>query len=104
MFWHNTVFFLATAYLGVQATVLATATPTPTEAHGASVESSITVVSECHLHGSAVHCVAGTAEFEVHASATATQDVPPAFTGCHSHGAETYVLLRFINNVTARVG
>ncbi|KAH6633917.1 putative metal ion transmembrane transporter protein [Chaetomium sp. MPI-SDFR-AT-0129] len=92
MFRHNTVLLLTAAYWGVLATALATVTPTPTEAHSVPVASSFTAVSECHLHGSAVYCVAGTAEFEVHASATATQDVPPAFTGCHSHGAETFCL------------
>ena len=35
--------------------------------------------------------MAGTAEYEVHTSVTATQDIPPAFTGCHSHATETYV-------------
>jgi len=35
--------------------------------------------------------MAGTAEYEVHTSVTATQDIPPAFTGCRSHAAETYV-------------
>ncbi|KAL2159366.1 hypothetical protein VTH06DRAFT_2369 [Thermothelomyces fergusii] len=50
---------------------------------------SITAVSDCHAHGSALFCMAGTAEYEVHTTVTATQDIPPAFTGCHSHGTET---------------
>jgi zinc transporter 1/2/3 len=33
----------------------------------------------------------GTVEYEVHASVTATQDIPPAYTSCHTHGEETYV-------------
>ncbi|KAK4244241.1 hypothetical protein C7999DRAFT_17479 [Corynascus novoguineensis] len=64
-----------------------TETPTPTQAD--SVSSSITAVSECHAHGSALFCMAGTAEYEVHTTVTATQDIPPSFTGCHSHGSET---------------
>ena len=37
--------------------------------------------------------MAGTTEYRVEATATATQDVPPAYTGCHTHGTERYVLL-----------
>jgi zinc transporter 1/2/3 len=34
----------------------------------------------------------GTVEYEVHdPSVTATQDVPPAYTGCHPHDGEMYV-------------
>lgn len=32
-----------------------------------------------------------TTEYYVHTTVTATQDVPPAFTGCHAHGSDTYV-------------
>jgi zinc transporter 1/2/3 len=31
----------------------------------------------------------GTVEYEIHTTITATQDIPAAFTDCHSHGAET---------------
>lgn len=36
--------------------------------------------------------MAGTAEYLVHTTVTATQDVPATFTSCHPHGAETYVV------------
>ncbi|KAJ9130969.1 Zinc-regulated transporter 1 [Pleurostoma richardsiae] len=52
----------------------------------------ITAVSECHMHGSSVFCIAGTAEYNVQTTVTATTDVPPEFTGCHSHGSNTYCL------------
>lgn len=37
------------------------------------------------------HCMAGATEYVVQMAATGTTDVPPAFTGCHAHGSETYV-------------
>jgi len=36
--------------------------------------------------------MAGTTEYLVHTTVTATQDVPPRFTGCHTHGSETFCL------------
>ena len=36
-------------------------------------------------------CMVGATEYSVHTTVTATQDIPPTFTGCHSHGTETYV-------------
>ncbi|KAL2257050.1 hypothetical protein VTK26DRAFT_730 [Humicola hyalothermophila] len=65
-----------------------TAAPAPTPAPGAV--SSITAVSECHMHDASVFCMAGPTEYLVHTTATATQDVPPAYTDCHAHGAETF--------------
>jgi zinc transporter 1/2/3 len=62
---------------------------TRTPAPAASPTGSVTAVSECHLHGSEVYCMAGTTEYVVHTPATGTVDVPPAFTGCHTHDAET---------------
>lgn len=35
--------------------------------------------------------MAGATEYVVQMAATGTTDVPPAFTGCHAHGSETYV-------------
>ncbi|KAK4097162.1 Zip-domain-containing protein [Parathielavia hyrcaniae] len=72
--------------------VTAVAEPDPTATQTADDSSTITAVSECHLHGSALYCMAGTAKYEVHTTVTATQDIPAAFTGCHSHGAETFCL------------
>ncbi|KAG7293592.1 hypothetical protein NEMBOFW57_003645 [Staphylotrichum longicolle] len=60
-----------------------TITPTPTSAAASSTAASSVT---------AVFCMAGTAEYEVHTSVTATQDIPPAFTGCHSHAAETFCM------------
>ncbi|KAB5540598.1 hypothetical protein GE09DRAFT_260990 [Coniochaeta sp. 2T2.1] len=53
-------------------------TPSPT----------ITAVSDCHSHGTALFCMAGTAEYQV--LVTGTESPAPAYTECHSHGAETY--------------
>ncbi|KAH6651297.1 hypothetical protein F5144DRAFT_479761 [Chaetomium tenue] len=63
--------------------------PTPTTQDAAT---SITAVSKCHTHSSLLYCMGGTAEYEVHTTVTATQDIPPAFTGCHSHGTETFCI------------
>ncbi|KAK3309428.1 putative metal ion transmembrane transporter protein [Chaetomium strumarium] len=71
-----------------------TVTPAPTQTGAAaSSPSSVTAVSKCHTHGSALYCMAGTAEYHVDTIITATQDIPPAITGCHSHGADTYCIL-----------
>ncbi|KAH6853230.1 hypothetical protein B0I37DRAFT_2273 [Chaetomium sp. MPI-CAGE-AT-0009] len=72
----------------VQVIAAQTEGPTPTQA---SV-TSITAVSDCHTHSSLLYCMAGTVEYEVHTTITATQDIPPAFTGCHSHGTETFCI------------
>ncbi|GAB1309904.1 high-affinity Zn(2+) transporter zrt1 [Madurella fahalii] len=62
-------------------------TPTPTQSAPAM---SVTAVSDCHLHSSSLACMAGATEYYVHTTVTATQDIPPAFTGCHAHGSETF--------------
>lgn len=64
---------------------------TPTQTGAASAPTSLTAVSSCQLHGSSVLCLAGTTEYVVHFTPTTTADIPPAFTGCHSHG-ETFCL------------
>lgn len=38
--------------------------------------------------------MAGTAEYQVVTTPTATTDVPAAFTGCHSHGSDKSVDLK----------
>ncbi|KAK0745595.1 ZIP zinc transporter-domain-containing protein [Schizothecium vesticola] len=75
--------------------VLAAATPagaavTQQPSPEGSPTSSLTAISECHLHGASIHCMAGATEYVVHMAATGTTDVPPAFTGCHAHDSETY--------------
>ncbi|KAK4185396.1 putative zinc-regulated transporter [Podospora australis] len=60
-------------------------TPTPTQG-AAAAASSITAVTGCHMHDPDLVCKAGTTEYKIQTSVTATQDLPPQFTGCHSHG------------------
>ncbi|KAK0731955.1 hypothetical protein B0H67DRAFT_640276 [Lasiosphaeris hirsuta] len=67
--------------------ILAVETPAPTPS--ASAPASPTAVSECHLHESSIHCMVGTTEYVVLTPVTATADIPPAYTGCHAHEAET---------------
>lgn len=62
-----------------------TAAPTPS----VSTPASPTAVSDCHLHESSIHCMAGATEYVVLTPVTATADIPPAYTGCHAHEAET---------------
>ncbi|KAK3329210.1 hypothetical protein B0H66DRAFT_540440 [Apodospora peruviana] len=66
-----------------------TAVPTTTTP-SASAAPSLSAVSDCHLEGSLLHCMAGATEYHVHTTVTATTDIPPAFTGCHTHDAETF--------------
>jgi zinc transporter 1/2/3 len=33
-------------------------------------------------------CLADATEYRVDTTVTATQNLPPAYTGCHSHGSE----------------
>ncbi|KAK4203957.1 putative zinc-regulated transporter [Triangularia verruculosa] len=73
--------------------ILAAATdPAVTIAPTATGGPSLTAVSACHLHGSELLCMHGATEYKIHTTvtATATQDLPAQFTGCHAHGAETY--------------
>ncbi|KJK84217.1 hypothetical protein H634G_00580 [Metarhizium anisopliae BRIP 53293] len=65
-----------------------TAAPSPTSAAAPQ----ITAVTDCHLHGSEVFCLAGATEYLVHTTPTQTTDIPAQFTGCHSHGAETFCI------------
>ncbi|KAK3901378.1 hypothetical protein C8A05DRAFT_34936 [Staphylotrichum tortipilum] len=60
--------------------------PTPTQT---TASATLTAVSDCHLHDATLLCVAGTAEYRVDTTVTATQDIPPAYTGCHTHGTES---------------
>ncbi|KAG9250583.1 uncharacterized protein F5Z01DRAFT_677709 [Emericellopsis atlantica] len=47
-------------------------------------------ITDCHLHGSALYCIAGSAEYSVSYSATQTTDLPSQFTDCHSHDSDFY--------------
>ena len=53
----------------------------------ATAEAQTTAVTGCHSHETAVFCINGAGE-EVHVEATPTGELPPAYTGCHAHGAE----------------
>ncbi|EKG19072.1 Zinc/iron permease [Macrophomina phaseolina MS6] len=55
-----------------------------------SSSSSITAVTDCHLHGTAQYCMAGTEEYQVMVTATATEELAAEYTGCHAHGSEMY--------------
>ncbi|KAK4099320.1 hypothetical protein N658DRAFT_517408 [Parathielavia hyrcaniae] len=56
-----------------------------------------TAVSECRLEAldeSRIICVSGAAKYLVHtsATATATSELPPQYTGCHTHDAHIFCL------------
>ncbi|KAK4104485.1 Zip-domain-containing protein [Parathielavia hyrcaniae] len=53
---------------------------------------SLTAVTDCRLAETEVICSADATEYRVDTTATATQDIPPSFTGCHPHGSDTYCL------------
>ncbi|KAI1653687.1 Zip-domain-containing protein [Daldinia decipiens] len=53
---------------------------------------SFTAVSECHMHGVSILCLYGTTELQVVVPATATSEIPPTYTGCHTHGGESFCL------------
>ncbi|KEZ44089.1 hypothetical protein SAPIO_CDS3846 [Scedosporium apiospermum] len=61
------------------------ATPTTTS-------SAITAVSDCHLHGATIWCMAGADEFPLKTTVTATEELPASFTGCHNHGSALYCI------------
>ncbi|KAB2575290.1 Zinc transporter 9 [Lasiodiplodia theobromae] len=42
------------------------------------------------MHETIQYCMAGTSEFQVMNTATATEELPAQYTGCHSHGTEMY--------------
>jgi zinc transporter 1/2/3 len=48
----------------------------------------VTAITDCHLHGADLYCVAGSDEYSVEYSATQTTDLPSQFTDCHSHGSD----------------
>ncbi|ERF76810.1 hypothetical protein EPUS_07990 [Endocarpon pusillum Z07020] len=52
-----------------------------------------TAVTDCHLHDTAIVCVAGnSAEVLVSAPGTPTGEPPAQYTGCHGHGDENFCL------------
>ncbi|KAK7222500.1 hypothetical protein V2G26_010503 [Clonostachys chloroleuca] len=53
---------------------------------------SITAITDCHLSSSSLFCTASSTEYYVQTTVTATSDVPAQFTGCHSHGTDTYCM------------
>ncbi|KAH6850108.1 hypothetical protein B0I37DRAFT_413531 [Chaetomium sp. MPI-CAGE-AT-0009] len=53
---------------------------------------SIKSVTDCHLQDTQVYCSSDATEYRVVVTATASSDVPPMYTGCHTHGTDTYCL------------
>ncbi|OTA90600.1 hypothetical protein M434DRAFT_390202 [Hypoxylon sp. CO27-5] len=51
---------------------------------------SFTAVSSCSQNGTSVFCLYDSTELEVIVPATVTGELPPAYTGCHKHGAESF--------------
>lgn len=84
------------------------ATPAPS-----ATSSRITAVTDCHMHETEVsvpwlvestrtytqadminvrphrYCLADATEYRVDTTVTATSDLPPQYTSCHSHGSDT---------------
>ncbi|CAI9629628.1 zip-domain-containing protein [Alternaria burnsii] len=50
---------------------------------------SITAVSDCHPHSTVLWCMVGEEEYQV-SGPTATEEFQSEYTGCHTHGSETY--------------
>ncbi|KPM41389.1 hypothetical protein AK830_g5160 [Neonectria ditissima] len=76
----------------VDAEATATAETASETASETATSSSITAITDCHLESSSVFCSAGSTEYYVQTTVTATGDIPSQFTGCHSHGDETYCM------------
>ncbi|KAI0112748.1 Zip-domain-containing protein [Hypoxylon sp. NC0597] len=51
---------------------------------------SFTAVSSCSENGTSVFCLYDATELQVIVPATATGEIPPAYTGCHKHGSESF--------------
>ncbi|KAF2135044.1 Zip-domain-containing protein [Dothidotthia symphoricarpi CBS 119687] len=66
-----------------------TVTVTATVAPSGSTVPSITAVSDCHTHGTANWCMAGTEEYQI-IGPTATEEFQAQYTGCHTHGSDTF--------------
>ncbi|KAI1078551.1 Zip-domain-containing protein [Whalleya microplaca] len=58
----------------------------------AKAAESFTAVSGCHLQGTSAVCLYGTTQLQVVVPATATSDIPAAYTDCHSHGDESFCI------------
>ncbi|KAL5611850.1 hypothetical protein BROUX41_000576 [Berkeleyomyces rouxiae] len=78
------------------AAAVTTAPPTTTTA----TETAVTAVSECHTHGSQLHCMAGTVEYLVGVPVTQTTSLPTGYDGCHSHGSELFCVDENGNDVS----
>ncbi|KAG9664891.1 Zip-domain-containing protein, partial [Aureobasidium melanogenum] len=77
---------LSSAATTVPSTTVAPST-TPAEAPATPA-----AITDCHMHGETQFCFAGDAEYEVLATATATEELPSEYTGCHAHGADMFCL------------
>lgn len=79
-------------YSALVATVAAQSVTSPTPTSTGVDLATITAVTSCHPHGTVQYCMHGTNEYEVLVTATATEELPASYTGCHAHGSsELYV-------------
>lgn len=63
---------------------------TSTAATGAVETPKVTALSGCHMHGDKIYfCMGPSAtEYLMKIPATATEELPSQYTGCHAHGAQ----------------
>ncbi|CAH0019185.1 unnamed protein product [Clonostachys rhizophaga] len=64
--------------------------PRQTQAPTTTTQAQVTAITGCHLHASDLYCFAGTAEYKIKTTVTATTSLPAQYTDCHSHGASFY--------------
>ncbi|CAI6093342.1 unnamed protein product [Clonostachys chloroleuca] len=64
--------------------------PRQTQAPTTTAQAQVTAITGCHLHASDLYCFAGTAEYKIKTTVTATTSLPAQYTDCHSHGASFY--------------
>ncbi|KAI1145260.1 hypothetical protein F4825DRAFT_444361 [Nemania diffusa] len=69
-----------------------TITPAPIIVQRVTEHESFTAVTGCHVHGDDVFCQVGTDEYQIILPATATGEIAPSYTGCHSQESETFCL------------
>ncbi|RDL37142.1 uncharacterized protein BP5553_04575 [Venustampulla echinocandica] len=69
--------------------------PVPTRvkripAEASSSASPVTALTGCHMHGTVQYCMAGTEEYQLLTTPTATGALPAQYTGCHSHSSDLW--------------
>ncbi|PHH60354.1 hypothetical protein CDD81_1839 [Ophiocordyceps australis] len=66
--------------------------PRQTAPPSATSAADVSAITDCHLHGSQLFCMAGDTEYRVRTTSTPTTDIPAQFTGCHTHGPEMFCI------------